>query len=251
MARKKRVEQKAESSGGWIVTFSDLMSLLLTFFILLYSMSSVSEAKFLEASQSLQMALNGRGGGTTILTDSTSIMEDPPVPPIPPEEVVVPEEEGINPEIKELYEKVTSYIEENNLASKVSIEMDIEGVFVDIQESVLFASGSADVSEPGKNTLTLLADLVNSLENDIIIEGYTDDVPIINADFSNNWELSAGRAISVIRYLSEAESVDPRRLSAKGYGEYSPSVPNNTDENRAVNRRVNMVIVYDSQEVEQ
>ncbi|MCA9766130.1 MAG: OmpA family protein [Carnobacterium sp.] len=252
MARKKRVEQKTESSGGWIVTFSDLMSLLLTFFILLYSMSSVSEAKFYEASQSLQMALNGRGGGETILTDSNSIIDDPPVPPIPPEEeVVIPKEEGINAEIKELYEKVTNYIEENDMTSKVSIEMDIEGVFVDIQESVLFASGSADVSESGKDTLTLLANLVNSLENDIVIEGYTDDVPIINADFSNNWELSSGRAISVLRYLSEEESVDPRRLSAKGYGEYSPSVPNDTNENRAVNRRVNMVIVYDSQEANQ
>ena len=239
MARRKKVEQKAESSGGWIVTFSDLMSLLLTFFILLYSMSSVSEAKFLEASQSLQMALNGRGGGTTILTDSTSIVEEPPASPT---------EEVINPEIEELYEKVTGYVEENDLTSKVSVEMDKDGVYVDIQESVLFSSGSADVSEPGKQTLSVLAELVNSLKNDLVVEGYTDDVPIRNSTFSNNWELSSGRAISVLRYLSEQEKVDPKRLSAKGYGEYTPSVPNNTDANRAINRRVNIVIVYDSQE---
>ncbi|MGB6178883.1 flagellar motor protein MotB [Carnobacterium sp.] len=239
MARRKKVEQKAESSGGWIVTFSDLMSLLLTFFILLYSMSSVSEAKFLEASQSLQMALNGRGGGTTILTDSTSIVEEPPASPT---------EEAINPEIEELYEKVTGYVEENDMTSKVSVEMDKDGVYVDIQESVLFSSGSADVSEPGKQTLSVLAELVNSLKNDLVIEGYTDDVPIRNSNFSNNWELSSGRAISVLRYLSEQEKVDPKRLSAKGYGEYTPSVPNNTDANRAINRRVNIVIVYDSQE---
>ncbi|WP_034552251.1 flagellar motor protein MotB [Carnobacterium funditum] len=239
MARRKKAEQKAESSGGWIVTYSDLMSLLLTFFILLYSMSSVSQVKFMEASQSLQMALNGKSGGSTILNETTSIVKEPPASPT---------EEVINPEIKELYEKVTNYVEENDMTSKVSVEMDKDGVYVDIQESVLFDSGSADISEPGKNTLRILAELVNSLKNDIVVEGYTDDVPIKNANFSNNWELSSGRAISVLRYLSEKEEVDPHRLSAKGYGEYNPNVPNNTDENRAVNRRVNMVIVYDSQE---
>lgn len=239
MARRKKVEQKAESSGGWIVTFSDLMSLLLTFFILLYSMSSVSEIKFMEASQSLQMALNGRGGGTTILTDATSIVKEPPASPT---------EEVTNPEIKELYEKVTGYVEENDMTSKVTVEMDKDGVYVDIQESVLFSSGSADVSDPGQTTLHKLAELVNSLKNNLVVEGYTDNIPIKNSTFSNNWELSTGRAISVLRYLSEEEGVDPRRLSAKGYGEYTPSVPNDTDQNRAVNRRVNIVIVYDSQE---
>lgn len=239
MARRKKVEQKAESSGGWIVTFSDLMSLLLTFFILLYSMSSVSEIKFMEASQSLQMALNGKGGGTTILTDATSIVKEPPASPT---------EEVTNPEIKELYEKVTGYVEENDMTSKVTVEMDKDGVYVDIQESVLFSSGSADVSDPGQTTLHKLAELVNSLKNNLVVEGYTDNIPIKNSTFSNNWELSTGRAISVLRYLSEEEGVDPRRLSAKGYGEYTPSVPNDTDQNRAVNRRVNIVIVYDSQE---
>ena len=239
MARRKKVEQKAESSGGWIVTFSDLMSLLLTFFILLYSMSSVSEAKFYEASQSLQMALNGRGGGTTILTESTSVVKEPPA---------TPTEAVIDPEIKELYEKVSDYVEENDMTSKVSVEMDKDGVYVDIQESVLFSSGSADISGLGQKTLSTLAELVNSLKNDLVVEGYTDDVPIRNSNFTNNWELSTGRAISVLRFLSETEEVDPRRLSAKGYGEYNPSVANDTDENRAINRRVNIVIVYDSQE---
>lgn len=242
MARRKKEEKKAESTGGWIVTYSDLMSLLLTFFILLYSISSVSEIKFMEASQSLQLALNGKSSGATILTDSTSLLKE--TPPSKAEEV-------INPEIKELYEKVTEYVEENDLNSKVSVEMDKDGVYVDIQESVLFASGSADISEPGQKTLRTLAELVNSLKNDIVVEGYTDDVPIRNSNFSNNWELASGRAISVLRYLSESETVDPHRLSAKGYGEYNPSVPNDSAENRAVNRRVNIVLVYDSQEAKQ
>lgn len=238
MARRKRLEKKSESSGGWMTTFSDLMSLLLTFFILLYSMSNVSETKFQAASQSIQMALSGTGG-TSILEEANAVVEKEPTPSA---------DNGIDPEVEELYEKVTTYVTENKMDSKVSVDMDKDGVYVDIQESVLFSSGSAEISNPGQQTLDILANLVSTFDNSIVIEGYTDNVPIKNSNFDSNWELSSGRAVSVLRYLSEEEDIEAHRLSAKGYGEYNPSVPNDTDENRAKNRRVNIVIVYDGQE---
>lgn len=234
MARRRKRNREnsgsSESSGGWITTFSDLMSLLLTFFILLYSMSTVSESKFNEASQSIQMALSGKGGSSIL------------------EEVAPAEEEQVNPEITALYQKVTNYVEKQDMQKKVTVKMDQDGVYVDIQESILFASGDAEVSTQGRQTLDKLADLIATLENKIVIEGYTDNLPIKNQNFDSNWELSTGRAVSVLRYLSEDKGVNPHRLSARGYGEYNPSVPNDTSENKAKNRRVNIVIVYEEKE---
>lgn len=243
MARRVKKSRKgsesSENSGGWITTFSDLMSLLLTFFILLYSMSNVSQTKFDEASQSIQMALSGKGG-STILEEAAPIA--------PKTESAETSKDKINPEISALYKKVTDYVEEHAMQSKVSVEMDQDGVYVDIQESILFASGDAEVSSQGKRTLNQLADLIATFENKIVVEGYTDNLPIKNQQFDSNWELSTGRAVAVLRYLSEEKDIDPNRLSAKGYGEYNASAPNDTVENKAKNRRVNIVIVYEDKE---
>ncbi|MBT2731872.1 flagellar motor protein MotB [Carnobacterium sp. ISL-102] len=242
MARKRRKKEDTSSSGGggggWITTFSDLMSLLLTFFILLYSMSSVSLEKFQEASQSIQSALNG---GASVIEGST--VED-----IETEIETETIEEIIDPELIEMYNEVVAFLEGNEMTAQASVEYDKDGIYVNIQESILFGSGSAIIADSGKNTLNNLGELIQQFENDVVIEGYTDNVPMYNADFSSNWELSTGRALSVLRYLSEERNIIPTRLSAKGYGEYHPSVPNDSEENRAKNRRVNIVIVYDQQE---
>lgn len=241
MARRRKKKETSSSSsggGGWITTFSDLMSLLLTFFILLYSMSSVSLEKFQEASQSIQSALNG---GASVIEGST--VED-----IETEIETETIEEIIDPELIEMYNEVVAFLETNEMTAQASVEYDQDGIYVNIQESILFGSGSAIIADSGKNTLNNLGELIQKFENDVVIEGYTDNVPMYNADFSSNWELSTGRALSVLRYLSEERSVIPTRLSAKGYGEYHPSVPNDSEENRAKNRRVNIVIVYDQQE---
>lgn len=241
MARRRKKKETSSSSsggGGWITTFSDLMSLLLTFFILLYSMSSVSLEKFQEASQSIQSALNG---GASVIEGST--VEDVETK-IETETI----EEIIDPELIEMYNEVVAFLKTNEMTAQASVEYDKDGIYVNIQESILFGSGSAIIADSGKNTLNNLGELIQKFENDVVIEGYTDNVPMYNADFSSNWELSTGRALSVLRYLSEERNVIPTRLSAKGYGEYHPSVPNDSEENRAKNRRVNIVIVYDQQE---
>jgi len=238
MARKRRKKEETSSSGGgggWITTFSDLMSLLLTFFILLYSMSSVSLEKFQEASQSIQSALNG---GASVIEGST--VED-----IETEIETETIEEIIDPELIEMYNEVVAFLETNEMTAQASVEYDKDGIYVNIQESILFGSGSAIIADSGKDTLNNLGELIEQFENDVVIEGYTDNVPMYNADFSSNWELSTGRALSVLRYLSEERNIIPTRLSAKGYGEYHPSASNDSESNRAKNRRVNIVIVYE------
>lgn len=248
MARKRKNKKKVDQAGSpaWMTTYSDLMSLLLTFFILLFSMSSVSEERFKDAAQSLQMALIG-SSSDSILDGNGEIIGD-----VDPEEIVV-EEVPVDPnyipeEVIELYNTVNGFLEEEGLNTDVTLSRDQEGVYIDIQETILFDSGSATLKAVGSETLGQLAELFTLFNNEIIIEGYTDNVPMHSREFPSNWELSTGRALSVLRYLSESYDISPSRLSARGYGEHRPIVPNDSDENRALNRRVNIVIVHDDRE---
>lgn len=244
--RKKKETKNSSSGGGWMTTFSDLMSLLLTFFILLYSMSSVSAEKFEAAAKSMQSAFGGGESmleGSTVVDTKTNTSEETIEETL--EEI---SEVTVDPELFKMYNEVVQFLEDKNITSQASVEYDQDGIYVNIQESILFGSGSAIIADSGKQTLNDLGELIQQFDNAVVIEGYTDNVPMHNVNFSSNWELSTGRALSVLRYLSEDRNVDPTRLAAKGYGEYHPLVPNDSEENRSKNRRVNIVIVYDQQE---
>lgn len=246
MARRKRKNQEETgSSGGWLTTFSDLMSLLLTFFILLFSMSSVSEAKFSSASQSIQKALVGETGGSTILDEAgiSNLNTGDGTGGNTNEE-----SNDIPQQVTRMYEEALAIIEAEGIGDQISVSSDQDGVYLDIQESILFDSGQAQISAIGQDTLDSLAELLQSSNNDIIVEGFTDNVPMNSIKYPSNWELSAGRAMSVVRYLVEENNIESSRMSGRGYGEFNPVVPNDTDENRAKNRRVNIVLVYQPEE---
>jgi chemotaxis protein MotB len=248
MSRRKLRNQESSGGGspGWMTTFSDLMSLLLTFFILLYSMSTVDAQKFRNITYSLQQALTGMGGTSILEGEISNEMI-----PIDESREIGDEMAGelISNEILIMYEKVSTYLQENNLEANVAVKMNTQGVFVNINEAILFDLGSARLKDSGIELLKRLEGLVNDFDNDIVIEGHTDNIPINGNIYPTNWELSTARAVSVVRYLSEVERIDPSRLSARGYGEYSPIAPNDTQENRALNRRVNMFIVFDKEGV--
>ena len=242
MARKQK-KRSIESSGSpaWMTTFSDLMTLLLTFFILLFSMSSISDSKFDQASASMSLAFTGKDG---LLPEETTVV---PTNSGKTEEIEGVEATGdeIPPELVEMYEKMETELKEQGMEGNIGIKIDSEGIYLDIKDSILFTSGSAEIVGSGKETLDNLAELINQVPNEVIIEGYTDNVPMSNEQYASNWELSTSRAVSVLRYLSEEKQVDPTRLSARGYGEHQPIAPNDTAENRAENRRVNIVILYE------
>ena len=246
MARRKK-KQKVDSGGGggWITTYGDLMSLLLTFFILLFSMSSVSDEKFNAASSSLQGALSGVVGGGSILDENGISQKDTGSGNAQKIDTsATANENSIPAEVTRMYEEALKIIEAEGIGDQISVSSDQDGVYLDIQESILFDSGHATISDIGKDTLDSLSDLLTLSENDIIVEGFTDNIPIRNASYDSNWELSADRAMGVVRYLAELRGVNPSRLSGRGYGEFNPVVANDTPANRAKNRRVNIVLVY-------
>lgn len=253
MARKRKKKVSSGGSPGWMTTFGDLMSLLLTFFILLFSMSMLNESQFNKAADSLRSSFIGTGtdsiidGGSDFIdSNESSGYED-----IDPEEVIVSENstEDVHtiPEaVHQLYETVDGYLTEEGIETDVTISRDQEGVYIDIKEAILFDSGRATLKDSGQETIGNLAGMFELFDNEIIIEGYTDNVPSTSARFPTNWELSVERAVSVLRHLTDNFSISPERLSARGYGEYRPTVANDSSKNRAQNRRVNIVIVHDS-----
>lgn len=240
---RRREYKKKEGGGtpGWITTFSDLMSLLLTFFILLYSMSSVDAVKFKELSHSLQDVLTG-SDSLSIIEGSATDDEILDLEQLSTE--LLAEKIEMTKEMQEMYNTVEEYISNKGLEAKVTVDMGKKGVYVDIKEVILFESGESELKSSGIQVLEDLQDLFVDFENDIVIEGHTDNIPIRNKDFESNWELSTSRALSVVKYLSEMDGLEPRRFSATGYGEYRPIVPNDSIKNRSINRRVNILIIF-------
>lgn len=250
MSRDRKRKSQKESGGGgapgWMATFSDMMTLLLTFFILLYSISSVDAVKFKSISASLQSVLMGD-------KSSTIIEEEGPTQEIPVDEPQyefeeLPDEMLIDEKTLEMYQKVEEYVSAEGLNADVTVSLNQNGVFVNIKEAILFQPGKSALIEGGQNLLDSLEGLFLQFENEIVVEGHTDNIPMYSAMYPTNWELSTGRATAVVRYLSEVKSVPGARLSARGYGEYRPLVPNDSDAHRALNRRVNLLIIMERED---
>lgn len=267
MSRRRKRSSESGGSPEWMTTFSDLMTLLLTFFILLYSMSSVSNVKFTQAADSLQNSFVGAGqksildgaqwipeeNETTTTEESTILEKESAAVQSAKGEVAQAElitSDGqtmiaVDPEVIKMYQEVKDFVDKNGLSEEISMSMDANGVYMNVKAAILFTPGSAVITESGTPALQKVAELIGNFENKVVIEGHTDNVPHHDPKFDSNWELSAGRAIAVLRYLTEQQNVDPARLSAVGYGEYDPLVPNDTAEQLAENRRVNIVLVYE------
>ena len=118
-----------------------------------------------------------------------------------------------------------------------------EKIIIILPSPVLFDSGAAVLKDSTKAPLHQIAEIIRSVPSNVVVEGYTDNVPIKSVEYDSNWELSSARSFSIIRYLSDEEHLDPALLSALGYGEFRPIVPNDTDENRAKNRRIEINIL--------
>jgi chemotaxis protein MotB len=223
-----------------MTTFSDMVTLLLTFFILLYSTSNVDAKKFEKASNSLQSVFSGtiQSG---VLDGGASISQE-----VTGDELS--DLSGIDENTKEMYDQVKGYVDEQGLEAVVSVSANRDGVFVDIKELILFEPGEASIKPEGKQILDHLEGLFLQFENRIVVEGHTDNVPTGTSEYPTNWELSTDRAVNVVRYLSEVKKIPETRLAAIGYGEFRPMAANDTAANRALNRRVNLLIIMDEGE---
>lgn len=247
--RRGSGDDEAHNNERWLITYSDLITLLMIFFVIMYAMSKVDVAKFMTLTESLAAALNHSQeiplkdlGKTGLVvpanpTDNGDKTQQPPAS--------TPHTTQNDAALDNLYNQVKQYIEAHHLEGNVTIVNETRGVQITLRDVVLFDTGQATIRPDAQALLKGLVPFLQSLNNPIVIEGYTDNVPISTPQYPSNWELSSARAIGVVRFLISC-GISPPRLSGVGYGQYHPVVPNDTPEHRQENRRINIVILRQS-----
>lgn len=236
--RKK--SNQPEGSPHWMTTYSDMVTLLLTFFILLYSISVIDIERFQRVIISIQTSFMGY----------TGIMDQTPDPYESSGEAMSFEEGFFNEaalierarEAEAVMAEVESFLAEMGLEGQVELRLDERGVVMELPDYIFFERARADLKPEAREMLDHFSELFFSLNRGIIVEGHTCNLPINVPEFPSNWELSVIRSVRVTRYLVEEKGLDPRLLTATGHGEYNPLEPNLTPEARARNRRVTIVI---------
>jgi len=215
-------EIEGPTAPFWMVTFADMVTLLLTFFVMIVSMSEVEVKKFKEALSYFQ-------GSTSFLA------EDAITPSL--NQQVISKAQARDQAAR--YEELLAYLQENGLEDKVQAYLTEKGLHLIIADSVMFRSGEAELIEPSRSILAFIAGLLDDRIEAVVVEGHTDDRPIQTVRFPSNWELSAARAASVVRFLlSLSREPDAAHYAAIGHGEFHPMNTNLTPEGRARNRRV-------------
>jgi chemotaxis protein MotB len=241
--RKKRFER--DNHDRWLISYADFVTLLFAFFVVMYAISSVNESKYKTFSDSLSIAFSNQPASTTFVPN---------------------EQERL---LKALVDKRTARLGEQqrkiqermkNLASGlqqmmsplidqhlVNINPTKRGVEIDISASLLFKTGEAVLQPDALDVLRQVSEVLSKEEWPIEVEGHTDDIPIMTAQFPSNWELSSARASSVVRMMM-ISGVPEKRLAVVGLASNQPLVPNDSPENRAKNRRVNITVVAPNME---
>lgn len=228
--RKRSQESKVETAGmmRWLLTYADMITLMLALFIILFAMSTISRVKF------QQFAKDVSGG-----FDNQWSANQPPQGGLDAQRPF----DSVS-KIPAIEKQLQQYVERNRLQNQVQIRMDHRGLVITLlSDRSYYDSGSADLRPGTKVILDNVDVFLRKNDNLIRVEGNTDDVPIATERYPTNWELSTARAVNVVRYLIEHDRLDPLRISAAGYGQYHPRTDNGTPQTRQENRRVDIVLL--------
>ncbi len=256
---KRKPEESSPGSPAWMATFSDLMNLLLCFFVLLFSMSTVDAQKFELMAASFSQTFSIFSGGGEAVGDGVMIsngvsqlnaLDDYVYStgrPVEGEEVIPEAFDEVESEklkaSEELADKVEEALESENISGNVEMEFNSQYVQLTMSGALLFDSGSAVLKEDSIPVMEKVAKILGRYADSIIeVEGHTDNVPMSGFKYSNNNELSSARAIAVFDYLVANTNLDPAMIKHSGRGEYIPVADNSTPEGRALNRRVEIKI---------
>jgi chemotaxis protein MotB len=226
---KPRPSQTRGGHDRWLLSYADLVTLLLALFTTLYAASTIDAQKLAPLSSSLQEAFN---------TPQDSAMADARAAMVPPVTIV-----AANTPPADLQLRLAQDLADAIKLDRIRMHRDARGLILSLPEQAAFAVASSDVSGEARQMIDRIANAVAPTPNAIRVEGHTDNVPIKTSRFTSNWELSTARASAVVEYLVKSSRLAPERLSAAGYGEFHPRVPNDTPDNRASNRRIDIVIL--------
>ena len=243
-----RVPRNRVSHDRWLVSYADFITLLFAFFVVMYAYSKADQKRQMAVSESIDAAFRSLGifpsaarrpaaAGAAASADQPAI----PMNIVMGEDVLAPAE--VKDDLNRLRREMEQTLSNQVATHTVSIRMGRDGLVISLREAGFFNSGSADPKPQSLNTLRQIATKLGGTPYDIRVEGHTDNVPIHNAQFTSNWELSSARATHIARLFLEMKAIPPDRLSAAGYAEFHPVASNDTAEGRAENRRVDLVIL--------
>ncbi len=242
MSRKSRVHAEEHPDERWVISYADLVTLLLGFFIILYATADANQVKMEALARGLAEAFNvgvkDGQAGDSILDGGTG---------------VIPERNEAG-ELDFDLERVRRLIDEESLRAGVTgqilVTREEDRIVIRLADNLVFPSASADIRPEAHELLRIVASAVNQTDNEIRVEGHTDNIPLATEKYPSNWELSSARATAVLRLLTERFDVDPARAFAAGFGEFRPIASNLTPEGRALNRRADIVLLYPSASIE-
>jgi chemotaxis protein MotB len=229
----KKKESKEESHDNverWMVSYADFVTLLFCFFTAMFAISNVDTNKLGKFVDSMRTAFNVTGAGANAFTIIEGV------------HVVMPSNVEIESDVRNM---LSALLKESEGA--IDVKSDSRGVVISVADKLFFETGSADIKDESKEVFDRLATALKKFPQMMRIEGHTDNVPIKNASYPSNWELSASRAINVAKYLIDAHGIPPERLSTTGYAEFRPIASNDSPDGRAKNRRVDIVIMSESE----
>lgn len=249
---RKHIEEEVDNKERWLVSYADFITLLFAFFVVMYSISSVNEGKYKVLSDSLEGVFNSpqksvlpiQVGDVPVKATKSNA---PAINLLPVIKTPEPLEEDKIREMQEQEEllKIAGEFEDSLqdliFEQKVSVQKKDDWIEISLDDTVVFSSGGVEPIDEALPIIEKIARIMQGHDNAMLVEGHTDNIPIRNASFPSNWELSVARAASVVRYLA-LEGVSPSRMGAMGYGEFQPVVRNDTPQGRRKNRRVVLLI---------
>lgn len=240
--RKAEPEKPAAAGAGWVMTFADLMSLLMAFFVMLLSMAEVDKEKFREMGISMKAALGSPVNTPAHSASDIQLIKDTSKTGNSSQDML---HDGMLERVEKTLgdaKKIKEILQEEIDDKKIEIETHGEIIVVRMLESGIFKSGKAEIINDFRPVLANLRRTLKDMRGEIVVSGHADDIPIENGEFRSNWDLSAARADSVIEDMLEENDIPSDRFVLRGFGSSRPLVPNINAANRAKNRRVEIMI---------
>jgi chemotaxis protein MotB len=238
---RARVPRSRVGHDRWLVSYADFITLLFGFFVVLYAFARADQKKQVQVAQAIGTAFHSMG--VLSHSDQAAGAQDAahPAHATMGEEKLTPMQ--VKGDLDRVQHNLALTLANQIAAHTVSLKMGRDGLVISLREAGFFDSGSATPKPEALPTLRQIADRLGATPYDLRIEGHTDNVPVHNAEFDSNWELSAARATHIARLFLEMKAIPPDRISAAGYAEFHPVASNDTAEGRAENRRVDLVVL--------
>jgi len=243
--RRRKKPAHHANHERWLVSYADFITLLFAFFVVMYSAAQVDKRKVGQLATAIQVAFQQLGAFPTIGNPATPNPTEPGLFSNPPPAGAIPASAG-DGDLVSLRQDIEQALAPEISRGEVAVRGGPEGLVVSLRELGFFDSGSANLKAASQPAFNRMAELLAKNQYKLRIEGHTDNVPIHNSQFSSNWELSTARATEMLLLLIEKYRLPPESLSVAGYGEYHPIASNRAEAGRAMNRRVDVVILHKS-----